>query len=100
MIDATIIRAHACAAGLGKNTQEQEALGRSKGGFTSKIHALVDALGNPIKFILTEGQRNDITQATKLTNELKETVLIAVALFRKLFFFDRIILPLKQYQLC
>ncbi len=77
MIDATIVRAHACAAGLGKNTQEQEALGRSKGGFTSKIHALVDALGNPIKFILTAGQRNDITQATNLTSNLKETVLIA-----------------------
>jgi transposase len=30
MIDAMIVRAHACAAGLGKNTQEQEALGRRR----------------------------------------------------------------------
>ena len=49
MIDSTIVRAHACAAGYGKDTQEQEALGRSKGGFTTKIHTLVDALGNPLK---------------------------------------------------
>jgi len=51
MIDSTIVRAHACAAGLGK--QGEQGLGRSKGGFTSKIHAKVDALGLPLKFIVT-----------------------------------------------
>ncbi len=50
MIDSTIIRAHACSAGYGKNTHTKEALGRSKGGFTTKIHAITDALGNPIRF--------------------------------------------------
>ena len=46
MIDSTIVRAHACSAGLGKDSQEKEGLGRSKGGFTTKIHAMVDALGS------------------------------------------------------
>ena len=64
MIDATIVRAHACAAGYGN--QAEQALGRSKGGFTSKIHAKVDALGNPLKILLTPGQRNDVTQAKSL----------------------------------
>lgn len=59
MIDATIVRAHACSAGYNKNSQDQEALGRSKGGFSTKVHALVDALGNPLKFILTPGQRHE-----------------------------------------
>jgi len=77
MIDATIVRAHACAAGYVKYTQPNEALGRSKGGFSTKIHALVDALGNPLKFILTPGQRNDITQAKSLTKDLFDTSLIA-----------------------
>jgi transposase len=67
MIDATIVRAHACAAGYGN--QDTEGLGRSKGGFTSKIHAKVDALGNPLKFIITPGQRNDITQAKNLVGD-------------------------------
>lgn len=31
-------------------------LGRNKYGFTTKIHALVDALGNSLKFILTTGR--------------------------------------------
>lgn len=77
MIDATIVRSHACASGYGKNSQDREALGRSKGGFTTKIHAIVDALGNPLRFILTPGQRNDITQAEKLTENIKHTTLIA-----------------------
>ena len=39
MIDATIVRAHQCAAGYKKGQPEQEALGRSRGGFSTKIHA-------------------------------------------------------------
>ncbi len=77
MIDASIIRNHACSAGYGKDSQEQEALGRSKGGFTTKIHALVDALGNPLKFVLTAGQRNEITQADSLLIGGTNSVIIA-----------------------
>jgi putative transposase len=36
------------------------------GGFSTKIHILVDALGNPVKFVLTGGQRADVTQAEPL----------------------------------
>jgi len=50
MIDATIVRAHQCAAGYSKNSQVQEALGRSVGGFSTKVHIFVDALGNPLLF--------------------------------------------------
>ena len=53
------------------------ALGRSKGGFTTKIHTLVDALGNPLRFILTGGQRHDITQAHKLVEGLQDSMVIA-----------------------
>jgi transposase len=77
MIDATIVRAHSCAAGYGKDSQDTQALGRSKGGFTTKIHALVDALGNPLKFILTSGQRNEITQAEALTKAIADSTVIA-----------------------
>ena len=77
IIDGTIVRAHACSAGYRKDSGAQEALGRSKGGFTTKIHALVDALGNPLKFILTAGQRNDITQAEALTENVHNSVVVA-----------------------
>ncbi len=77
MIDTTIIRAHACSAGYKKDSGDQEALGRSRGGFTTKIHALVDALGNPLKFILTPGQRNDVTQAEPLLKDVVNAAVIA-----------------------
>jgi transposase len=34
-------------------------MGRSRGGLTTKIHALVDAMGLPIALKLTEGQAHD-----------------------------------------
>jgi transposase len=34
-------------------------MGRSRGGLTTKIHAVVDANGNPISLKLTEGQAHD-----------------------------------------
>jgi transposase len=36
------------------------------GGFSTKIHILVDALGNPVEFVLTGGQEADVTQAEPL----------------------------------
>ena len=35
---------------------EKQALGRSRGGLSTKIHTTVDALGNPTGFVLTPGQ--------------------------------------------
>lgn len=51
-------------------------MGRSKGGFSTKIHTGVDALGNPLKFILTSGNRNEITQAKLLSEGIFDTTLI------------------------
>lgn len=41
-------------------------MGRSRGGLTTKIHMLADALGRPLRFIVTAGQVGDITQAPAL----------------------------------
>ncbi len=66
LIDSTVIRAHACAAGAAESNAEAEALGRSRGGFGTKVHAITDALGNPLDFVLTGGQASDIGQANTL----------------------------------
>jgi hypothetical protein len=41
-------------------------IGRSRGGLSTNVHALVEGLGNSARFILTEGQAHDITQADTL----------------------------------
>jgi len=44
---------------------------------STKIHAVVDALGTPLRFILTLGQVNDITQAEELIAELSADHVLA-----------------------
>jgi len=60
-----------------KSTSDAEALGRSRGGFTTKLHVLVDALGNPVRLLLTPGQRADITQAEDLLLKIEAEAVIA-----------------------
>lgn len=43
-----------------------QALGRSRGGFSTKLHVIVNGLGMPVDFRLTPGQAADITQAEAL----------------------------------
>jgi transposase len=72
MIDSSIVRAHQHAAGAKKgdfDEYEDHALGRSRGGFSSKIHVIVDALGYPVDFDLTGGQKADCTQAESLIED-------------------------------
>ena len=50
--------------------QADQALGRSRGGFSTKIHVTVDGLGNPLRLSLTAGQRHDILQAADMIVDL------------------------------
>jgi transposase len=60
-----------------KGGSEDEAIGRSRGGLSTKISASVDALGNPVRFILTAGQVHDILQAEALISGLSFDKLLA-----------------------
>lgn len=77
MLDSTIIRAHQHAAGAEDSNPEAEALGRSRGGFSTKIHVACDGLGQPVKIILTPGQNHDSTQAANLFADTQATKIIA-----------------------
>jgi transposase len=57
-------------------TQEQE-LGRSKGGFTTKLHAACDALGNPVRFFITPGQRSYYVKALEMIENIPMKALLA-----------------------
>ncbi len=54
-----------------------QSLGRSRGGHSTKIHLATDALGNAIRFILTGGERNHITEAERLIGNLFPNYVIA-----------------------
>lgn len=44
-------------------------MGRSKGGLNTKIHAIVDGLGNPVDFLLSPGNDHDSTHAIALLSK-------------------------------
>jgi transposase len=51
-------------------------MGRSRGGLTTKIHALVDANGNPIALKLTAGQAHDGRSAMDMLGNLGENQIL------------------------
>ena len=52
-----------------KSTPEAEALGRSRGGLTTKIHVRAEGNGKLLTFLLTPGQQHDITVAENLLEQ-------------------------------
>ena len=70
-----------------------EAIGRSRGGLSTKIHARVDALGNPTGFALSPGQAHDLDGADALLPEVEAGILIADKAFDAE---KRVIEPLAQ----
>ena len=60
-----------------KSDSATEALGRSRGGFSTKVYAAVDALGNPLRILLRPGQKADISEAETLFEGYRFGALIA-----------------------
>jgi transposase len=76
-VDSSVVRAHQHAAGArhtpsradrmeGTAHPQNEALGRSRGGLTTKLHLAVDGCGRPLAVTLTPGQQHDSTQLEPL----------------------------------
>jgi transposase len=68
-IDSTSSKAHRCSAGGEGGAQTQD-IGRSRGGRTTKIHAVADHSGRLIAFKLSPGQMGDVKAAAALLEPL------------------------------
>jgi len=78
-----------------KRGERSQAIGRSRGGRTTKIHALTDAFCRPVAFLLTGGQVADYTAADALLERMPATAILhgdkgydSDALRRKIEAFD------------
>jgi transposase len=67
-IDGSIVKAHQHSAGAAKD--ENQAIGKSVAGNTTKIHMVVDGFGLPIEFEITGGEAHDCKIAPKLLDKL------------------------------
>jgi hypothetical protein len=63
--------------GDGSGGQAEQALGRSRGGFSTKIHGSIDGLGHPIELKVTAAQEADIAQAEDQPADHTPEVVIA-----------------------
>lgn len=89
ILDSTVIRAHQHAAGAPKAAGDQ-AIGRSRGGLSTKIHVAVRGLGCAVRLILTAGQRGDAPQAAALLGDDRPAVVLADTAYDADHFRDRI----------
>nr|WP_239025895.1 IS5 family transposase [Sphingomonas paeninsulae] len=65
------------AGSVRKRGAKDQALGRSRGGLTTKIHMLADTLGRPVRFCITPGQASDINAAPDLLEGLTAQAVLA-----------------------
>ncbi|MFF3484141.1 transposase [Streptomyces sp. NPDC002701] len=76
-IDSTIVRAHQHAAATGRkgghrqDEPDDHALGRSRGGLTTRIHLACDGKGRPLAVLVTPGQRHDSICAQPLLERIR-----------------------------
>ena len=70
MIDATHVKAHRSASG-GQGGEHKQAIGRSRGGRNTKIHAVADAKGRLLSILLSGGEAHDCPPAPRLIRRTK-----------------------------
>lgn len=76
MIDTCVVRVHQHGACITRN--RRQSIGRSRGGLSSKIHALVDTNGLPVRLAVTAGETHDNRLAGRFLSRLKAgTMLLA-----------------------
>jgi transposase len=73
-IDGSFVKAHQHSTGAASS--KKEAIGKSRGGKTTKIHMTVDGFGLPVEFILTGGQVSDCKAAPELISQMLFTEFI------------------------
>jgi transposase len=75
-LDSTHAKLHRCASNP-CGGQASQAMGRTKGGMNTKIHAVVDQRGQPIRLLLSAGNEADISHAQTMMEEIPAEILVA-----------------------
>lgn len=72
-VDGSIVRAHVSAVGGSRKTTsnaKENGLGRSRGGYSTKLHIACDANGLPLGIVITGGNVNEPTEFHSLMNSI------------------------------
>lgn len=69
-VDSTCVKVHESANG-GKTADN--AVGRTRGGWNIKLHAVVVGLGNPVEFLLSAGNNHDSVHSVELLKKVRSS---------------------------
>ena len=75
-LDSTHVKVHRCASNPAGG-QAAQAMGTTRGGLNTKIHAVVDEAGLPGRLLLSAGNEADITHAETMAEEIPAGMLVA-----------------------
>ena len=76
-VDGTVIRAHRSASGMAKQSEDNDkvhAMGRSRGGYSTKLHVMTDARGTLLSITATGGQRHESQEFDNLYEDCQVSV--------------------------
>lgn len=71
-MDGSIAQAHQHSAGEKRGGGTSDEIGRNRGGASTKIHAVADSYGYPVYLMISQGQRNDITCAIPILEQIRD----------------------------
>ena len=74
-LDSTHVKVHRCASNPCGGRASQ-AMGRTKGGLNTKIHAVVDEAAQPLRLFLSAGNEADISHAQTMAEEIPAAMLV------------------------
>ena len=74
MIDTSVVRVHQHGASVAANSKQL--MGRSRGRLTTKIYAVVDGSGLPVRLALTTGEAHDNRLVLTLLSGLKSGAML------------------------
>ena len=75
-VDSTFIKVH--RSGLNASGgRDLQAVGLTKGGWNTKLHAVVDGKGRPLSLLLTAGNVADVSEATEVLQDLQPKMVVA-----------------------
>lgn len=89
LMDGTVVRAHQDSCG-GRGGPKKNGIGRSRGGVSTKVHAVTDSRGLPLHLEITPGQRHDIVMAEQLLKHAQGEFCLADTAYDSNSFIDAI----------
>src|SRR5262249_34679267 len=80
----------------GSGGQQEQALGRSRGGFSTQIPTIVTGLGLPVTFLVSAGQEADVSYAAPLLGQLAAEAVVEAVIADKGYDSNQVVEEVKS----